>query len=163
MVHRALKRRAGMQEAGAAMPDRRAQVQQENALPQICRSSSVAERVAERAERDSTKVKMAELYGKHVGEAFSGTVSGVGSFGLYVRLDDTTAEGRVMRRDLGYERFHFDEGRMELVGEESGNRWGLGRRMAVRVEGVDAMRGWIDLAPADGTEPQGPTLLVGIR
>ena len=163
MVHRALKRRAGMQEAGAAMPDRRAQVQQENALPQICRSSSVAERVAERAERDSTKVKMAELYGKHLGEAFSGTVSGVGSFGLYVRLDDTTAEGRVMRRDLGYERFHFDEGRMELVGEESGNRWGLGRRMAVRVEGVDAMRGWIDLVPADGTEPQGPKLLVGIR
>ena len=163
MVHRALKRRAGMPEAGAAMPDRRAQVQQENALPQICRSSSEAERVAERAERDSTKVKMAELYGKHLGEAFAGTVSGVGTFGLFVRLDGTTAEGRVMRRDLGFERYHFDEGRMELVGEESGTRWGLGRKLAVRVEGTDPLRGWIDLALADGTEPQGPNLLVGIR
>ncbi len=150
IVHRALKRRAGMQEADAAMPDRRAQVQQENALPQICRSSSVAERVAERAERDSTKVKMAELYRERIGESFSGVVVGCERFGLFVMLDDTCAEGLVPTRALGDEWFYFDESRLMLIGEESGRSWQPGKRVAVTVTGANPARGQIDFALADG-------------
>lgn len=157
MVHRALKAHLG-----ASVLPKVAHAQVE-LLSHICRQSSDAERAAEAAERDSQKVKMAELYADHEGEAFSGVVSGVTGAGVFVRLEGTGAEGRVSRRDLGYERFFYDEARLSLTGEESGAVWTLGRRVAVRIESCDALRGYIDLALADGTEPQGPNLVVGIR
>ena len=157
MVHRALKA-----QLGEAVQPRVAHAQIEQ-LPQICRTSSDAERVAEAAERDSQKLKMAELYAAHEGEAFSGVVSGVASFGVFVRLDGTGAEGRIERRDLGFERFSYDDARMTLTGEETGGAWTLGRRVAVRVDSCDPSRGYIDLLLADGSEKQGPNLVLGIR
>ena len=63
-------------------------------------------------------------------------------------LDETCAEGLVPVRALGDEWFSYDEARMTLTGEESGETWGLGRRVAVEVAGVDVARGQIDFALA---------------
>ena len=119
-------------------------------LPQLCRTCSEQERVADRAARDSQRVKMAELYRERIGESFSGVVVGVERFGLFVMIDDTCAEGLVPTRALGDEWFSFDESRLMLVGEESGRTWQPGRRVAVTVTGTNVARGQIDLALADG-------------
>ena len=140
LVHRALKALL------AGKPDGREMRAQAAALPQLCRTCSERERAADAAARASQKVKMAELYADRVGERFSGVVSGCASFGLFVTLDDTYADGLVPARGLGHEWFAYDEARMTLTGEATGEVWGLGRRVVVEVTGVNVARGQIDFA-----------------
>lgn len=138
IVHRALKAHLAGKDG---CPEQRAV---ERLLPQLCNDCSRMERTADAAARDSQKVKMAELYGKRVGERESGVVSGCERFGVFVTLDDTCADGLIPVRDLGHEWFEYDEKRMTLTGESTGTVWGLGRRVVVEVAGVDVPRGRID-------------------
>lgn len=149
LVHRALKALLRGEIEGKGM---RAQAA---ALPQLCRTCSERERAADAAGRASQKIKMAELFSERVGEVFSGVISGCASFGVFVTLDDTYAEGLVPIRSLGDEWFTHDEARMTLTGEESGEVWGLGRRVAVEVTGTNVARGQIDLALVRGNRPRG--------
>lgn len=145
VVHRALKALL------AGRPSSREQQDVRPHLPQICRSCSERERVADAAGRASQRVKMAEYYAERVGQSFSGVVVGVERYGLFVMLDDTCAEGLLPVRALGEEWFAFDEARMSLTGESSGRVWTLGRRIAVVVTQTDPARGRIDFALAGGT------------
>lgn len=140
LVHRALKALLDGRIDGREM---RAQA---TTLPQLCRTCSERERAADAASRTSQRIKMAELLSDHVGEHFSGVVSGCERFGLFVTLDETHAEGLVPVRALGSEWFAYDDARMTLTGEESGETWGLGRRVLVEVTGTSVPRGQIDLA-----------------
>lgn len=140
LVHRAL---------GALIDGRidgREMCAQAQALPQLCRTCSERERAADAAGRASQKIKMAELFSSRVGERLSGVITGCERFGLFVTLDETCAEGLVPVRALGNEWFTYDEARMALTGEESGEAWGLGRRVCVEVAGTNVPRGQIDLA-----------------
>ena len=138
IVHRALKAHLAGKDG---CPEQRAV---ERLLPQLCNDCSRMERTADAAARDSQKVKMAELYGKRIGERESGVVSGCERFGVFVLLDETCADGLIPVRDLGHEWFEYDEKRMTLTGESTGTVWGLGRRVVVEVAGVDVPRGRID-------------------
>ena len=130
--------------AGRAQgPEMRAQA---TALPQLCRTCSERERAADAAGRASQKIKMAELCEGRIGERASGTVTGCERFGLFVMLDETCAEGLVPVRALGPEWFSYDEARMTLTGEESGEAWRPGSRVVVEVTGANPARGQIDLA-----------------
>lgn len=140
LVHRALGALIDGRIDGREM---RAQAQ---ALPQLCRTCSERERAADAAGRASQKIKMAELFSSRVGERLSGVITGCERFGLFVTLDETCAEGLVPVRALGNEWFTYDEARMALTGEESGEAWGLGRRVCVEVVGTNVPRGQIDLA-----------------
>ncbi len=105
-------------------------------LPWIAEHSSEMERVAERAARESQEVKIVELMEGHVGEVFSATISGVASFGLHVRLENT-AEGVVEISDLGNEYFVLDPVRHLLTGSDTGKQFRLGRKLAVRLVEAD--------------------------
>ncbi len=140
LVHRALKALMAGRVQG---PEMRAQA---TALPQLCRTCSERERAADAAGRASQKIKMAELYEGRIGERASGTVTGCERFGLFVMLDETCAEGLVPVRALGPEWFSYDEARMTLTGEESGEAWRPGSRVVVEVTGANPARGQIDLA-----------------
>jgi ribonuclease R len=74
---------------------------------------------------------------EHLGEEFSGVVSSVTSFGLFVTLDAMYVEGLVHITELGGEYFRFDEVRQELRGERTGIRYALGSRVQVQVSRVD--------------------------
>ena len=115
---------------------------------QICATASEQERVADAAASASQNVKLAEFYSDKISERFSGIVSGVESYGLFVRLDDTLAEGLLPVRLLGDEWFDYDEARLTLRGEESWRTWRLGQRIAVMVTATDPIRGRIDFALA---------------
>ena len=107
------------------------------ALPWIAEHSSVMERVAEAAARESQELKMVEYLAAFVGQSFSAVISGVAAWGLYVRLD-CTAEGILPVRALGDEYFVFDPVRYTLVGDESGKVYRLGQRVAVTLKSADA-------------------------
>ena len=74
---------------------------------------------------------------EHLGEEFSGAVSSVTSFGLFVQLDGLYVEGLVHITELGGEYYRFDEVRQELRGERSGVRYAVGSRVRVQVSRVD--------------------------
>ncbi len=117
------------------------------ALPWIAEHSSDMERVADTAARQSQELKMAEYLSAFTGQAFSGVVSGVASYGLYVRLD-CTAEGILPVRALGEEYFAFDPVRYTLTGEESGRAFRLGQRVPVVLKSVDVPTATLEFALA---------------
>lgn len=143
LVHRALKALL------AGTLGSKEQEQIAGQLPQLCAMCSQMERAADGSARASQRIKMAELYADHVGEAFSGVVCGCERFGLFVMLDETCAEGLLPARALGGEWLEYDEDRMTLTGEESGRVWGMGTRVRVVVTETDIPRGRIDFALAD--------------
>lgn len=150
LVHRALKAKLyGKLDS----PEQRAVARQ---LPQLCADCSRMERTADAAARESQKVKMAELYEGRVGQYEQGVVSGVERFGVFVSLDETDADGLVPVRKLGAEWYQYDEDRMRLCGESTGETWTLGRRVVVRVADVDIPRGRIDFTLPRTSKAQRP-------
>jgi ribonuclease R len=98
---------------------------------------SANERRADEASRDVEAWLKCKYMREHLGEEFSGVVSSVTSFGLFVTLDAMYVEGLVHITELGGEYFRFDEVRQELRGERTGIRYALGSRVQVQVSRVD--------------------------
>lgn len=127
----------------AALTGQRASLTGE-ALADAALRSSDCERTAVEAERAADKLMMARMMARHVGEIFSGKVSSVTEFGLYVELSNG-AEGFVPVRTLD-DWFDFDERRLTLRGERTGTVFSLGQELEVRVENVELTLCTIDLA-----------------
>ncbi len=98
---------------------------------------SANERRADEASRDVEAWLKCRYMREHLGEEFSGTVSAVAGFGLFVTLDALHVEGLVHITELGGEYFRFDELRQELRGERTGVRYNVGARVRVQVSRVD--------------------------
>lgn len=124
VVHRMLKWALGF-----GQPD---MAGQRKALKWLCEHSSEMERNAEAASYDSQKAKMVEYMAPHLGEEFDAIVSGVVSYGLYVRLENCV-EGLVPVRSLGDEYFAYNEARHSLRGVESNDVYRLGQRVRVKL------------------------------
>ncbi|MEW6693405.1 MAG: ribonuclease R [Pseudomonadota bacterium] len=98
---------------------------------------SANERRADEASRDVEAWLKCKYMREHLGEEFTGTVTAVTSFGLFVTLDSLYVEGLVHITELGGEYFRHDERRQELRGERTGVRYTLGSKVAVQVSRVD--------------------------
>jgi ribonuclease R len=98
---------------------------------------SANERRADEASRDVEAWLKCQYMREHLGEDFSGTVSGVTAFGVFVTLDAMYVEGLVHITELGGDYFKFDESRQELRGERTGIRYSVGARVRVQVSRVD--------------------------
>jgi ribonuclease R len=98
---------------------------------------SANERRADEATRDVEAWLKCRYMRERLGEQFSGTVSAVTAFGLFVSLDELHVEGLVHITELGGEYFRFDEVRQELRGERTGVRYSTGVRVQVQVSRVD--------------------------
>lgn len=125
--------------------------QEVTALPWIAEHSSDMERVADEAARQSQELKMIEYLQDSVGQAFSAVVSGVATYGLYVRLD-CTAEGLLPVRVLGDEYFSFDPVRHSLTGADSGKVYRLGQRVPVVLKVADPASFTLEFALAGGAD-----------
>ena len=106
-------------------------------LGEICRSCSLSEIKAERAEREAVKVMQLRYMTRHVGDVFDGIVSGVTGFGLFVELPETLVEGMVRLGDLKDDYYEFDEVRYRLTGRGTGKGYRLGQAVKVKVARVD--------------------------
>ena len=125
------------------------------ALARACERSSLREALATDAERDSIALKKAEFMERHLGEEFSGTVSGVTTFGVFVLLDDYFVEGLVHVNSLQDDFYNLHEDKYALVGERSGRRFRLGDPLRVQVTRVDRLERKIDFMVVSDPDPKG--------
>jgi len=103
------------------------------------------------AERSATDRFLAILMASEVGNSFEATVTGVQRFGLFVRLDETMAEGLIPIARLGEEYFHHDGIRHVLEGERSGKVFALGDRVRVELTDADVVGGQLAFRPLEHT------------
>ncbi len=102
---------------------------------------SGTERRAMLAERETTDRLIAAFLADKIGARFDGRITGVVGAGLFVRLDETGADGFVPVAQLGADYFAFDEGHQRLVGSATGTTFQLGDAVEVRLEEVAPLAG----------------------
>lgn len=112
-------------------------------IPYLAEQSSSRERIAIDVEREVTDMKMAEYMSEHIGEEYEGVISSVTSFGFFVELENTV-DGLVHITNLLDDYYHYDEQRMMLKGESTGNTYSLSDKVKVRVTTVSKKEGTID-------------------
>ena len=146
IVHRALISAHGWGDDGLSVWDI------EN-LDETAKLISDTERRSMVAERDTNDRYLAAFLSERVGNEFAGRISGVQRFGLFVKLDETGADGLVPIRSVGREYFHYDPDRQMLIGSDSGIEIGIGLRVTVRLAEATPMTGGIvlDLLNIEGT------------
>jgi ribonuclease R len=116
---------------------------------------SVNERRADEASRDVESWLKCYFIRDRLGEHFSGTVSGVASFGIFIQLDEVFVEGLVHITDLGRDFYRFDEIRNELRGERTGECYRLTDRVVVQLARVNMDSRQIDLVLVRNKEKKG--------
>ncbi|MDE5674174.1 MAG: ribonuclease R [Muribaculaceae bacterium] len=115
-------------------------------LEDQCKHSSDMEQLAANAERASIRYKQVEFMQDRLGEIYSGVISGVTEWGLYVELDDNKCEGLVPVRDLADDYYDFDEKNYCLIGRKYHNKYTLGDQVKVQVARADLDRKQLDFA-----------------
>ena len=102
-------------------------------LGEVSATISAAERRAMKAERETFDRLLAHFLADQIGATFDGRVSGVTRAGLFVKLEDTGADGFIPARTIGDEYFRYHEDRHALIGDRSGESHRLGDRVTVRL------------------------------
>lgn len=134
IVHRALIAAYGLGEGGLSDADK-------DRFAEFGEHLSMCERRAVMAERGAMDRYVAAYMAAHVGATFPGRVTSVTRFGLFVSLDGTGADGLIPVRTLGQEFFRHDEGRQLLIGERTGDSFGLGDKVRIKLVEADAATG----------------------
>jgi ribonuclease R len=127
VVHRALVRAQGFGSDG--LPGHT----DVRALGEIAARISAAERRAMKAERETVDRLIAHFLADRVGATFEGRISGVTRAGLFVKLDDTGADGFVPARTVGEDYYRYHEARHALIGDHTGESYRLGDAVTVKL------------------------------
>ena len=126
LLHRALVSAHGWASDGLSPQD-------VEMLDETAKHISETERRSMLAERDTSDRYLASFMSERVGNEFSGRISGIARFGIFVKLDETGADGLVPMRSLGREYFEHDADSQTLRGTDSGTIISLGQRVVVRL------------------------------
>ena len=113
---------------------------------------SVTERRADDATRDAVDWLKCEHMLDKVGEDYSGIVTSVTSFGIFVELKDIYVEGLVHITALHNDYYHFDPAHHRLRGERTGKQYRLGDEVHVKVARVNLDDRKIDFALPDSVK-----------
>ncbi len=125
---------------------------------------SDTERRSMAAERDTTDRYLAAFLSDRIGVEMGGRISGIAKFGVFVKLDETGADGMIPIRTLGREYFHYDPDSQTLMGSDTGTLIRLGQRVTVKlIEAAPVTGGLIvELLTLDErTMPRGPGVARG--
>ena len=140
VVHRALRAaRAGKLEADV----RHDWIED---LPEMARHTSEMERRAEDAERELVQWKKVRFMANKVGDEFTGYVTGVTAFGLFIELNEHFVEGLVHISSMADDYYRFVERQHRLVGENTKKTYRLGDLVQVQLVRVDRERRQLELA-----------------
>jgi ribonuclease R len=112
----------------------------ERAHPLYAAQSSDRERRADDASREVLEWKKVIFMRDKVGEKFTGTVTGVASFGLFVELDEIFVQGMVPVATIGGDFWVFREREHRLRGESTGREMRLGDHGTIEVKSIDEDR-----------------------
>jgi ribonuclease R len=119
-------------------------------LSRIAETSSEREQAADEAERATVALKKVEFMERHLGDEFTGRVTGVTSFGVFVTLDEYFVDGLLHVRSLDDDFYRFSPRDYALIGERRGRRYRLGDRLRVQVSRVDKEARHIDFTAVRG-------------
>ncbi|SMC93777.1 ribonuclease R [Pedobacter africanus] len=108
--------------------------------------SSAMEKRAADAERASIKYKQAEYLEENVGNIYSGIISGVTEWGMYVELTENKCEGMIRLRDITDDFYVLDEKNYCIVGQRKQKKYQLGDEVQVKVKKVDLSKRQIDFS-----------------
>jgi len=118
--------------------------QVENDLEEKCKHSSDMEKKAADAERASTKYKQAEYLKDNIGEMYSGIISGVTEWGMYVELLENKCEGMIRLRDIDDDFYVLDQKNYCIIGQRKKKIYQLGDEVKIKVKSVDLVKRQID-------------------
>jgi ribonuclease R len=127
LVHRAIKTRIARRKQAPACVEQ---------MPVDAQHCSMAERRAEEATRDVVAWLKCEYMEDKTGESYSGVISGVTSFGIFIQLDNIFVEGLVHMTNLPADYYEFDPINHSLTGRSSGRQFRIGQSLNVIVARV---------------------------
>ncbi|CAD7805883.1 Ribonuclease R [Chryseobacterium aquaeductus] len=127
---------------GGKSPDR-------NELEEKSKHCSARERLAADAERDSIKFMQVKFMEKHLGETFTGVISGVAEFGFWVQIPENGAEGLIKLRDLMDDSYTYDKSTHAVYGSRTGNRYQLGQEVKIKVIKANLIQKQLDFKIVD--------------
>ncbi|MCW3167815.1 ribonuclease R [Chryseobacterium sp. 09-1422] len=127
---------------GGKSPDR-------NELEEKAKHCSARERLAADAERDSIKFMQVKFMEKHLGETFTGVISGVAEFGFWVQIPENGAEGLIKLRDLMDDSYTYDKSTHAVYGSRTGRRFQLGEEVQIKVVKANLIQKQLDFKIVD--------------
>jgi ribonuclease R len=112
----------------------------------IAETSTDREIGAAEAERASKKLKQVEYMSERLGKTFSGTISGVSKWGLYIEEGESKSEGMISFQNLGNDYWVFDQKTYSIKGERTGKKYTLGDPITFKVMAADLDKKMLDYA-----------------
>ncbi len=109
----------------------------EKDLKEKCAHITEREILSTKTEREGNKLMQLKFLENKVGQQKRGFISGVTEGGLFVEIIENMCEGFIIAKELGKERFYFDESKLTLKGEESKRKYVLGDEIEVKVKIID--------------------------
>lgn len=110
----------------------------------ICNHCSEMERKAMNAERESIKFKQVEYVMDKIGQTFTGIITSVTDWGMYVEAEEVLCEGMIALRDIKEDYFTPDKKGMMLVGQKTGKKYKIGDRVKIELIAANLRRRAID-------------------
>jgi ribonuclease R len=149
LVHRALVSAYKLGEGGLPPHD-------EERFEQIGEQISMLERRAMEAERETIDRYVAAFLADQVGQLVECRITGVQPFGFFATVEDLGGDGLMLAKDLGLEYFRYDEAAKQLVGDESGETYRIGQRLALRLAEANPVSGSLRFELPEGSYGTAP-------
>jgi ribonuclease R len=112
---------------------------------EYCKHSSEMEKKAAEAERESVKYKQMEFMLDKIGQQFTGKISGVSKWGLFVEITEVKSEGLVAIQSMADDFYYLDEDNYKIIGRAHGQEYRLGDSVQVIVKQVNLNKRQMDL------------------
>lgn len=109
----------------------------EDDMSRLGKHCSSTERRADEATREVIAWLKCEYMQDKLGQVFTGKISAVTGFGIFVELDDIYVEGLIHITSLKNDYYTFDATQHRLVGTRGGQIYRLGDKMTILVARVD--------------------------
>jgi ribonuclease R len=117
-------------------------------LEEQCKHISAQERKAMTAERESVKYKQVEYIEKHIGEEFTGYISGIIDRGFFVELNESKCEGLVGYDTLD-DAYEVDNSRLKVTGIRTKKVYKMGDKVTVRIVSTNISKRQIEMEIVD--------------
>jgi ribonuclease R len=112
----------------------------------LCQHCSMMEKKAADAERSSIKYKQAEFLKDQIGSVYTGIISGVTEWGMYVEIIENKCEGMIRLRDISDDFYTLDEKNYAIIGQRKKKTYRLGDEVQIKVKNVDLTKKQIDFS-----------------
>jgi ribonuclease R len=112
----------------------------------LCQHCSQMEKKAADAERSSVKYKQAEFLKDQIGSVYTGIISGVTEWGMYVEIIENKCEGMIRLRDISDDFYTLDQKNYAIIGQRKKKVYRLGDEVQIKVKNVDLTKKQIDFS-----------------